>query len=137
MFLPYTPRGRASVHPNVGIVRLCSAPFLVRKHRRLSKSPPDWADTGETRDRAMAADNYDTLLDAIARNAGAVLSLPSAGMLRHHKSRFLSESAGGFWVESAPGEAALIDSLIASQQPAGISFKNGHLKVVFASPIQR
>ena len=37
----------------------------------------------------MAADNYDMLLDAIARNSGIVLSLPSAGMLRHHKSRFL------------------------------------------------
>jgi c-di-GMP-binding flagellar brake protein YcgR len=85
----------------------------------------------------MAADNYDMLLDAIARNAGVVLSLPSAGMLRHHKSRFLSESAGGFWVEAAKDESALIDSLIASQQPTGISFKNGHLKVVFAAPIQR
>ena len=83
----------------------------------------------------MAADNYDMLLDAIARNSGIVLSLPSAGMLRHHKSRFLSESAAGFWVESAPEDAALIDSLIASQQPAGISFKNGPLKVVFAAPI--
>jgi hypothetical protein len=85
----------------------------------------------------MAAENYDVLLDAIARNAGIVLSLPSAGMLRHHKSRFLSESAAGFWVESAPKDAALIDALIASQQPAGISFKNGALKVVFAAPIRK
>src|SRR5688500_16594183 len=85
----------------------------------------------------MADGNYDMLLDAIARNAGIVLSLPSAGMLRHHKSRFLSEAAGGFYVESVPGEATLIDSLVLSQQPAGISFKNGHLKVVFASPVQR
>lgn len=77
------------------------------------------------------------LLDAIARNAGIVLSLPSAGMLRHHKSRFLAETPGGFFVESAPGEQALIDALVLSQQPAGVSFKNGHLKVVFASPIQR
>jgi c-di-GMP-binding flagellar brake protein YcgR len=58
-------------------------------------------------------------------------------MLRHNKSRFLAESAGGFYVESASGEGPLIDALVLSQQPAGISFKNGHLKVVFASPIQR
>jgi c-di-GMP-binding flagellar brake protein YcgR len=86
----------------------------------------------------MADSNLNILLDAIARNAGIVLSLPSAGMLRHHKSRFLAEAPGeGFWVESAPDEAALIDSLVLSQQSAGLSFKNGHLKVVFGSPILR
>jgi c-di-GMP-binding flagellar brake protein YcgR len=91
----------------------------------------------------MAEANLEILKAAIARNAGLVLSLPSAGMLRHHKSRFLCESppgsegsaTGGFWVESAPGEAILIDSLIASKQSAGLSFKNGQLKVVFGTPI--
>lgn len=85
----------------------------------------------------MGDGNYDMLLDAIARSAGAVLSLPHGDTLRHHKSRFLSESPSGFWVAAAPGEHRLIESLIASQQPAGISFRAGHLKVVFASPIQR
>jgi hypothetical protein len=79
----------------------------------------------------MAADNLDMLTDAIARNAGIVLSLPSAGMLRHHKSRFLDEGPGGFWVEAAPRDGPLVDSLILSQQPAGVSFKAGPLKVVF------
>ena len=87
----------------------------------------------------MTDANLQILQDAIARNAGLVLSLPSAGMLRHHKSRFLADapdiSGGGFWIESAPGEAALIDSLIASQQRAGLSFKNGHLKVVFGTQL--
>jgi c-di-GMP-binding flagellar brake protein YcgR len=86
----------------------------------------------------MAADNLDMLIDAISRNAGIVLSLPSAGMLRHHKSRFLGEGRGGFWVESEPREAPLVHSLIVSQRPAGISFKAGHLKVVFpAAVLQR
>ena len=85
----------------------------------------------------MADGNYDMLLDGIARSAGVVLSLPRADGLRHHKSRFLAETPAGFWVAAAPGEHRLIESLIASQQPAGISFRNGHLKVVFASPIQR
>jgi c-di-GMP-binding flagellar brake protein YcgR len=85
----------------------------------------------------MGDGNYDMLLDAIARSAGAVLSLPKGEGLRHHKSRFLAESPAGFWVAAAPGEHKLIESLIASQQPAGISFRDGHLKVVFASPIQR
>jgi c-di-GMP-binding flagellar brake protein YcgR len=64
-----------------------------------------------------------------------VLSLPSAGMLRHSKSRFLAEADGGFWVESAPGERALVAELIAQQKPCGISFKSGITKVVFATPI--
>jgi len=73
--------------------------------------------------------------DAINRNAGAVLSLPSAGMLRHYKSRFLANNADGFWIESAPGEKPLIDDLIIKAQSAGISFKAGPQKVVFASRI--
>lgn len=91
----------------------------------------------------MAEANLDILKAAIARNAGFVLSLPSAGMLRHHKSRFLCEAppgtggaaTGGFWVESVPDEAILIDSLIASRQATGLSFKNGQVKVVFGAPI--
>jgi len=75
------------------------------------------------------------LLEAIARNSAAVLSLPSAGMLRHQKSRFLSEAADGFWIESAPGESALIQELIASQTPCGVSFKTGITKVIFTSPV--
>jgi c-di-GMP-binding flagellar brake protein YcgR len=75
------------------------------------------------------------LHDAIARNAAAVLSLPSAGMLRHHKSRFLAEADEGFWIESAPQEKSLVEELIASQQSCGIAFKHGVNKVVFASPI--
>jgi c-di-GMP-binding flagellar brake protein YcgR len=77
------------------------------------------------------------LRDAIARNAGIVLSLPSAGMLRHHKSRFLADAGDGFWVESAPGEASLIEALTITGQPCGVSFKNGNLKVVFASPVKK
>jgi c-di-GMP-binding flagellar brake protein YcgR len=83
----------------------------------------------------VPADNLEMLTDAIARNAGIVLSLPSAGMLRHHKSRFLAAGRGGFWVEAAPGEGPLIDSLIVSQQSAGISFKAAHIKVVFPTTV--
>jgi c-di-GMP-binding flagellar brake protein YcgR len=79
--------------------------------------------------------NREILNDAIARNCAVVLSLPSAGILRHQKSRFLSEVADGIWVEAGANEFALIDELITTQKPAGISFKSGQTKVVFASPI--
>ena len=51
-----------------------------------------------------------------------VISLPSAGMLRHHRSRFLAAESEGFWVEALPAERALIDELIVNQVPATISF---------------
>jgi c-di-GMP-binding flagellar brake protein YcgR len=75
------------------------------------------------------------LSEAIARNCAAVLSLPSAGMLRHQKSRLLSEDADGVWVEINAAEFPLIEDLIVSKQPAGISFKSGQNKIVFATPI--
>jgi c-di-GMP-binding flagellar brake protein YcgR len=79
--------------------------------------------------------DQDMLADAIARNSAMILSLPSAGMLRHHKSRFLSQEEGVFWVESAPDDRVLIDELVKSQQPVGISFKANHKTVAFAVPI--
>lgn len=80
-------------------------------------------------------DQNQALYQAIARNAGLVLSLPSAGMLRHHKSRFLAETEEGFVVEAAPGERALVGELIESKQIVGIAFKQGTNKVVFTTSI--
>jgi c-di-GMP-binding flagellar brake protein YcgR len=79
--------------------------------------------------------DQDMLTEAISRNSAMILSLPSAGMLRHHKSRFLSQEEGSFWVESAAEDRVLISELIASQQPVGISFKAAHKTVAFAVPI--
>jgi c-di-GMP-binding flagellar brake protein YcgR len=81
--------------------------------------------------------NTSILRDAIGRNAPMVLSLPSSGMLRHHKSRFLNEDHEGFWVESVPADATLVDELIASGERCGISFRSGQTKVVFSAPALR
>jgi c-di-GMP-binding flagellar brake protein YcgR len=83
----------------------------------------------------MAENTRDILSEAVARNSATVLSLPSAGMLRHHKTRFLNETWDGVWIESVPNEQALIDELIASAQPCGLSFKTGDKKVSFASKL--
>ena len=83
----------------------------------------------------VAAANAELLRDAVARNAGIVLSLPSAGILRHHKSRFLADAERGFWVESIPAERPLVQELITTQKPSGVSFKSGVHKVVFAVPV--
>jgi c-di-GMP-binding flagellar brake protein YcgR len=74
---------------------------------------------------------------AIARNAGIVLSLPSAGIFRHHKSRFLTDTEEGIWVEVPLQEKPLVDALVASAHPAGISFRQGPLKIVFTAPLLR
>jgi len=85
----------------------------------------------------MADDPKAILTDAAARNVGLVLSLPSAGMWRHHKSRFLGECEEGLWVESAPQDASLIEDLIGHQQPAAVSFKNPTGKTSFVAHIIR
>jgi c-di-GMP-binding flagellar brake protein YcgR len=84
---------------------------------------------------ATQPQNQNLLREAIARNAAAVLSLPSAGLLRHHKSRFLADAGDGFWMESVPAERLLVDELVGSRRPVGISFKSGTNKVVFTTPI--
>jgi c-di-GMP-binding flagellar brake protein YcgR len=83
----------------------------------------------------MADNNRQVLSEAIARNCAAIFSLPSAGLLRHHKSRFLAETGQGVWLEVPASEIPLIQELIGTQKPAGISFKNGQTKVVFTTPI--
>lgn len=80
--------------------------------------------------------NYDSLRDAIARNSAAVLSVPSAGMVRHHKTRFLGEGPDGFWIESVADERPVIQSLMEGDGPVGVAFKVGHNSVAFTSVIR-
>jgi len=79
----------------------------------------------------MSNSGQNVLSDAVARNAAIVLSLPSAGMLRHHKSRFLLETPEGLWVESAPEDRALVEELVQNQFAVGVSFKTGQRMVTF------
>jgi hypothetical protein len=85
----------------------------------------------------MPDKNIELVLDAAARNVAAVLSLPSAGMLRNHKSRFISDLEGGILVEAPASEHALIAELIRTQSPCAVSFRSGILKVMFAAKIRR
>jgi c-di-GMP-binding flagellar brake protein YcgR len=85
----------------------------------------------------MGDSTQDILADAVARNCAAVLSLPSAGMLRHHKSRFLAQTQEGLWIESAPGETPLIEELLQNKTAVGISFKSPPNKANFVVPILR
>ena len=92
----------------------------------------------------MSADeqNLELLRAAIARRAGVVLSLPSPGAdggeaasLRHYKSRFLADGGDGLWVASVAADPDQVRELVDTGRPAGVSFRSGHLKVVFAAPV--
>jgi c-di-GMP-binding flagellar brake protein YcgR len=83
----------------------------------------------------MAESKEDILSQAIERNLAAVLSLPSAGMFRHYKTRFLTRCDDGVWIEGVSKEHLLVDSLIENGHPTGISFRSGTQKVSFAVPI--
>ncbi|MGD0770928.1 MAG: hypothetical protein ABSB42_22320 [Tepidisphaeraceae bacterium] len=85
----------------------------------------------------MADKNAEILAQAVARNMPAILSLPSAGMLRNYKSRLVGDLEGGILVQAPADEAALIGELIRTQTPCGVSFRSGARKVAFASPIRR
>jgi hypothetical protein len=84
----------------------------------------------------MSDKDLQVLHQAIGRNTALVLSLPSAGMLRNHKSRFLGEVENGILLEAPAGEDALIGELIEKKSPCGVSFRHGVHKVMFAAPIR-
>jgi c-di-GMP-binding flagellar brake protein YcgR len=86
----------------------------------------------------MSNDYVQLLRDAISRNGGCVVSLPDAiGLLHHHKSRFLAEDGGGLWVESARADRERVEEMIRSTRKAGVSFRSGVTRYVFAAPILR
>jgi len=61
--------------------------------------------------------------------------LPSAGMARHHKSRFLAMSEGHIWVESISNESELLDEMIRSGKPLTVDFRAGDCNVTFSSRV--
>jgi hypothetical protein len=103
--------------------------------------------------------NLELLRAAIARRAGAVLSLPivptaagqdpdaaahagagddaaiASGAFRHYKSRFLADGGDGLWVLGVSADPTLVREMVERRSPAGVSFRNGHTKIVFATPM--
>jgi len=84
----------------------------------------------------MVPANDQVLRAAIARNAGAVVSLPSAGMVRNHKTRLLAVDGDGFWIEMPTGEESLVDTLLTDRQLVGLSVKTGTNKVVMTTTLE-
>lgn len=77
------------------------------------------------------------LRNAVDRGSAMVLTLPSGGMVRHYKSRFLGLDPAGIWVEADACENGLLAALLADGKPVGCSCKLGPEKLKFVSPIVR
>lgn len=73
------------------------------------------------------------LSDAAGRNVPLVLSLPSDGVLRHFKSRFLRIDQDGIWIDSVPAEKRLLAELVAGQSAIAVAFKSGPVNYLFSS----
>ena len=75
--------------------------------------------------------------DGVARGVSVLLSLPSAGMFRNHKSRFICDLEGGILVRAPAKDRTLIAELVRDKKPCVISFRKGIYNIIFAAPIRR
>src|SRR5688500_2285401 len=87
--------------------------------RRLSLAPASPVHTRAVR-TVMVDQGIEMLADAVARNAAAVISLPTGGELHHHKTRFLGPDEQGVWLESVAGQGRQIAALMDASVPVGV-----------------
>jgi c-di-GMP-binding flagellar brake protein YcgR len=82
-------------------------------------------------------DSEQILQEAVVRNAGITLSLPSAGMDKHFKSRFLGAVQEGLWIEVVAGSEEPVKNLLAEQRPIDIAFQTPTRLLSFAAKCVR
>lgn len=83
----------------------------------------------------MPIPNFELLKIAIERNVALICGLPSAGLVKELKSRFLIIKDESILVEGFPNQAAAVDELIKSEEPATILFRSGVQNVEFRTRI--
>ncbi|MFI5381074.1 MAG: PilZ domain-containing protein [Tepidisphaerales bacterium] len=83
----------------------------------------------------MAESNTEILSAAVARNGGAVLSVPSADALRHMKTRFLGQETDSLWLEADEAAGGLLDTVAREGHRVGVVFKTGTRKIMFATRV--
>ena len=86
----------------------------------------------------MEVDDQQQLLrDAIARNAGAVLSVPAGNVYTHHKTRLVGSEEEGFWIQMPLGTRAQMDMIMTNRLSVGVSLISASRKVIFTTLIQQ
>ena len=83
----------------------------------------------------MADNLSDQLDEAVARGSAAVISLPSDGMFRNYRTRFLGMSPEGLWVDNVPSETLLITQLLRTSEPCPVTFKSSGKPVQFKARV--
>ncbi|MGA2499484.1 MAG: PilZ domain-containing protein [Tepidisphaeraceae bacterium] len=83
----------------------------------------------------MAESHTEVLDAAVARNVGAVLSVPTAGMPRNLKTRFLGEEADCLWLEVEAAASGILDAAARDGQGVGVAFKTGTRTIMFATKV--
>ena len=83
----------------------------------------------------MAESHTEVLSAAVARNTGAVLSVPTAGMPRNLKTRFLGEEDNCLWLEVEAAASGLLDAVARDGQGVGVAFKTGTRTIMFATKV--
>ena len=85
----------------------------------------------------MKVDDQQLLRDAIARNAGAVLSVPSGNVYNHYKTRLVAGEEEGFWIQMPPGTRAQMDLLMTNRLSVGVSLISSSRKVILTTLVQQ
>jgi c-di-GMP-binding flagellar brake protein YcgR len=78
-------------------------------------------------------DSEQILAEAVARNLGVTISLPSAGMDKHFKTRFLGEMEDGLWIEAVAGSSDLLKMIVAEGRPMDVCFHTPTRVLSFAT----
>jgi len=81
----------------------------------------------------MKVDDQQLLRDAIARNSGAVISVPAGNVYSHHKTRLVAGEDEGFWIQMPPGTRAQMDLLMTRRLTVGLSLISKAHKVIFST----
>lgn len=84
-----------------------------------------------------ANENQQSLSDAIERNTSTVLSIPSAGLVRHFKSRFVGADADGVWIELPADARQLVEEQMQRRMPLAVSFIPRNRRLTFVTDILR
>jgi c-di-GMP-binding flagellar brake protein YcgR len=77
----------------------------------------------------------DQLADAAARGMPVTVGFFRDGSMVSHRSRFLRADPQGIWIEDVPSERELVAAMMASAQPAAVSFRMETLELRFTSPV--
>jgi c-di-GMP-binding flagellar brake protein YcgR len=80
-------------------------------------------------------DNQEVLREAIERNTPVSIAVPSAGLMRQYRSRFVRAAGDTILLESVLEQSAAIDQLAKEGRPVTVMFRVDTQRVEFSAPV--